>query len=101
MGKRRRIKTQEGATDDSRANFQTLFSCIQSPQVFLSFWLNPFVLYLFKHCLESMLEFLLLLLFKIFEFGVIKLRIVLVNAGKFPVIEFCLSWEMKGFIFFT
>lgn len=43
MGKRRRVKAQEGLTDDSRANFQTIPSCIQSPQVCFSFfWLNPF-----------------------------------------------------------
>lgn len=41
-----------------------------------------FFLYIFEQCPESMLEFLLLLVFKMLEFGVIKLRVLIVNAGK-------------------
>lgn len=45
-------------------------------------------IYIFEQCPESMLEVLLLLLFKMLEFGVIKLRVLIVNAGKFPVMGF-------------
>lgn len=54
MKRRRRVKAQEGATDDSCANFHSLLSCIQSPQ-----GINPFLLrrlYLLLNCLCSKAE---------------------------------------------